>query len=213
MRRMLMAMACIGGLCMADMASAASVMLENGTVYRGSIVSMDAETLILRDEQGIEMRIPRNRIADIRMQEEARPKPAPLSGSAAAEADSSSTGPAAPGDRSGGMGGHDYARTTLAELAGMHAGERVAIEGRYGRLSRNTTGVPQAGALWYLNDGEHEVQIAGETPKGISSYSRVNWGSRIEVFGVVEPKVAGMPRIRLDKARVIRRVHSSRPGL
>jgi len=47
-----------------------SVVLDNGTVYRGDIISMDARNVMVKDRQGVEIRIPRSKIRQIGMGKE-----------------------------------------------------------------------------------------------------------------------------------------------
>jgi len=194
-----------------------NVVLDNGTVYRGDIISMDARNVIMKDRQGVEIRIPRPRIRQIGMGKKggdeinhsALPASQELRSSEAQTPKTSAT--LSHPSRNELLAESEYVKKRIAELGRLPVGSHVVVKGRYGRIKRFGLGMPQSNLAWYLNDGKHEIEIAGETPSGISSYSRANWGSLIEVKGTILKSNGRRVKIRLQESRVIKRKHSVTP--
>lgn len=185
------------------------IILDNGASYLGSIRAMDQNTVVLVDPQGIEMKIPRSRVRQINIGEVA---PGAVMLQQAPSGPSLMHAPAMAGQQAP----QPYKKVTLKELMQLPKGTRVTVRARYGRKSKPSTGIPQSNLFWYINDGTNEVEVVGETPEGLSSYSYEHWGSIVEVSGVVEKEkdgllIKGKRKIKADRAVLIRRAVSTTP--
>ena len=184
----------LGCVLISTMARADSVILNNGSTYYGKLTAMDDAQVILHDAYGIEMRIPRGKVKRIVMGDGEVKEPAqPISPVTAA-----APTPVLKGGEMQAMfpqlgdqktdPSKSYQKVTLAQVLSLPDGTALTVQGRYGRLKASASGVPQSNFSWYLNDGKQELRVNGRVPYGISSYSRDQWGSVIEVKGVLQRK-------------------------
>lgn len=199
-------------------ASADEVVLHNGQHYIGIVEGMDRNQVVLRDANGVEMRIPRTGVRDIRI---AQPAKEPRSGMGRAESGHRSDRPESAAELhesdSGGRGSllsrlfggrnqgidafRDAPRMTLEQALKANDGQVIRLRGRYGRLRAAATGTPQSSSVWFLNDGARELRVVGHVPEGLSSFSREHWGSEVEVAGRIEDGVLHALASRLIRKR------------
>lgn len=197
MRLMVSSVLIMGCGMISTLAWSDSVLLNSGAQYSGTVTVVDEGYVQLRDADGIEMRIPRDKVKRIGMGNEpqassqpVRPAPQPVENAHA---------PSTP-----------HEKVALADVLTLPDGAAVTLEGRYGRLRASSIGVQQSKVRWYLNDGHKELVIIGHFPGGISSYSRENWGSLIEVSGTVQ-RSNGVVQLKAESSKVLRRKASVAP--
>lgn len=199
------------------------VQLQEGKSYSGSIISMDSQQILLQDDNGIEIRIPRDRVMQIRMGEHVKPQGKQIQSSVAVpqasrEPQTQKNEPERRGiislfpqfSESKPAPSNSYRIAKLGEVSSLPDGTHVRLKGRYGRLKHASTGTPQSSLTWYLHDHGHELRISGPVPSGISSYSRDHWGSLIEVSGTLHKESSGV-FVSVEHSKIIRRSQSPAP--
>ncbi len=191
-------------------ALADQVVLTGGKTYHGSILSMDDQQVVLRDHNGVEMRIPRHSISAIHMgdvaEHSAALPPAPKPTNKQRSFLASILGD----DQADASAFRGLPLRSLADALKAAPGEQLRLHGRYGRLHKNHLGLPQQGRSWYINDGERELHIVGVMPSNLSSFSREHWGSEVEVAGRME-QGKDAPIFHAAYSRLIKRRQSSMP--
>lgn len=182
-------------------AGADEVQLKDGSVIYGEVQGMDATHIMLKDAHGIDMRIPRAQVVQLRLQEQTqpeRPAGAKKGGILSKLFGGEEQEPAPAGVR----------QMRLSEALTAEAGTLVSIRAYYGRV-RASSGLPRPGSI-YINDKEREMRVVGRI-KGLSTYSTDHWGSEVEVIGWLKGEPGEGRWLQLQSATVLRRVSSPVP--
>lgn len=79
----------------------------------------------------------------------------------------------------------------------------VTLNAFYGDPRRECTGIPLTRSDWIIYDETNAVFVSGKRPPaGIEQYSRRDWGTPIEVQGVVMQTDKGVPYIFITEVKI-----------
>lgn len=187
---------------------AAEVLLKDGGVLTGEVQGMDATHVLFKDDRGIEMRIPREQVEQLRLRERT-PEPHHAGSEATAgggrkegflsDLFGDATPPPPPAKAQ---------EISLSEALRMEPGGFVTIRAFYGRV-RESAAQSRPGSI-YITDKRRELRVAGRI-EGLSTYSTDHWGSRVEVSGWLKGPAGGGRWLQMQSARIIQRNTSSVP--
>jgi hypothetical protein len=84
-----------------------------------------------------------------------------------------------------------------------YLGKEITINAFYGDPRRESIGIPFTRSDWIIYDETNAVFVSGKRPPaGIEQYSRRDWGTPIEVQGVVMQTDKGVPYIFITEVKI-----------
>ncbi len=85
----------------------------------------------------------------------------------------------------------------------QYLGKEVTLNAFYGDPRRECTGNPFTRSDWMIYDETNAIYGSGKKPPtGIEQYSRRDWGTPIEVQGVVMETDKGVPYIFINEVKI-----------
>ncbi len=84
-----------------------------------------------------------------------------------------------------------------------YLGKEITINAFYGDPRRECIGIPFTRSDWMIYDETNAIYVSGKRPPaGIEQYSRRDWGTPIEVQGVVMQTDKGVPYIFITEVKI-----------
>ena len=79
-------------------------------------------------------------------------------------------------------------------------GNKVKLTVFYGDPRREITGIPNRRSDWPVYDDSAAIYASGSLPQGLSHYTQKNWGTPLEITGIISKTSGGLVFIKVEKA-------------
>ena len=83
-----------------------------------------------------------------------------------------------------------------------YLGKEVTLKAAYGDPRRECTGIPYKRADWMIYDETSAIYVSGMGP-GLERYGKRDWGTPLEVRGIVKQTKSGTPYISAIEVKVL----------
>jgi len=83
-----------------------------------------------------------------------------------------------------------------------YLGKEVTLRASYGDPRRECTGIPYKRGDWMINDETSAIYVSGMGP-GLERYGKRDWGTPLEVRGIVKQTKSGTPYISAIEVKVL----------
>lgn len=78
--------------------------------------------------------------------------------------------------------------------------KQVKITVFYGDPRKEIAGIPNRRSDWPVYDDSGAIYVSGSLPQGLSHYTRKDWGTPLEITGIISKTTGGLLFIKLEKA-------------
>lgn len=86
----------------------------------------------------------------------------------------------------------------ILDNPGQFLGKQVKITVFYGDPHKEIAGVPERRNDWPVYDDSAAIYVSGSLPPGLSHYTRQDWGTPLEVTGLVSKTSGGLLFIKVE---------------
>ena len=83
-----------------------------------------------------------------------------------------------------------------------YLGKEVTLKASYGDPRRECVGIPYKRADWMIHDETSAIYVSGMGP-GLERYGKRDWGTPLEVRGIVKQTKTGTPYISAIEVKVL----------
>ena len=84
-----------------------------------------------------------------------------------------------------------------------YLGKEVTLKAAYGDPQRECAGIPYKRGDWMIYDETSALYVSGMGPGGLQRYGTSDWGTPLEVRGIVKRTKTGTPYISAIEVRVL----------
>lgn len=92
---------------------------------------------------------------------------------------------------------------TIRKNLEAYLGKKLTLKAAYGDPRRECTGIPYKRGDWMIHDETGALYVSGMGPAGLQRYGTGDWGTPLEVRGVVKRTTTGTPYISATEVRVL----------
>jgi hypothetical protein len=84
-----------------------------------------------------------------------------------------------------------------------YLGKEITLKAAYGDPRRECAGIPYKRADWMIYDETSAMYVSGMGPRGLQRYGTSDWGTPLEVRGIVKQTKSGTPYISAIEVKVL----------
>ena len=85
-----------------------------------------------------------------------------------------------------------------------YLGKEITLKAAYGDPRRECAGIPHKRADWMIHDETSAMYVSGMGP-GLERYGKRDWGTPLEVRGIVKRTKTGTPYISAIEVKVLKK--------
>ena len=96
----------------------------------------------------------------------------------------------------------DLTINEIRERIEAYLGKEVVLEAFYGDPRRECAGIPYTRSDWMIYDETNAIYVSGRRPPGVERYGPRDWGTPLEIRGVVKQTKRGTLYISVIEVKI-----------